>query len=75
MSRLRYIRQNVLRLTQEELAKALNISQPSVSALESTDKFFHHMPRIREIALERGIEWSDALFFDPLPEAESEVAA
>jgi len=69
MSRLRYIRENVLVMTQEELAVELGISQPSVSALERTDRFHHHMPRIREIAIGKGIEWDDRLFFEPLPEA------
>lgn len=77
MSRLRYIRENVLDMTQEELAVALGISQPSVSALERTDRFHHHMPRIRDLAIERGVDWQDALFFDPLPhisEPEAQVA-
>lgn len=70
MGALRHIRENILGLSQAEMAVLTQVSQGTVSKWEagklapSRDE----MARIRAAAIERGIAWNDAWFFaSPAP--------
>lgn len=66
MNPLRHIREDVLGLSQAEMAVVAEVSQGTISKWEagklSPDRA--EMQRIRSAAISRGIAWDDAWFFD-----------
>ena len=84
LSTARYIRECVFRInTQSEFARLLAYTQATISRIESGDIDIgpEFQRRVRRLASERGIEWSDSLFFEvpsppkrPTRRAEARVA-
>lgn len=58
---VRYIRTEILQMTQEELAELLGIRQASVSVMETKGEFpTRHLPTIRNAAIAKiGEDWQD----------------
>ncbi|MCK1585463.1 helix-turn-helix transcriptional regulator [Bradyrhizobium sp. 168] len=72
MSALRFIRKDVLSLSQAELAAVAEVSQGTVSKWEAGEltPSLDEMSRIRTAAIARGVDWDDRWFFDaPVDEA------
>jgi predicted transcriptional regulator len=72
MSALRFIRKDVLSLSQAELASVADVSQGTVSKWEAGElaPSLAEMSKIRAEAISRGIDWDDRWFFDaPVDEA------
>lgn len=69
------IRKNIFQMTQAEFAIAAGVTQPTVSRWDSGELFpsTPDMAKIRSFAKSRGLEWSDAWFFDGVPQAEGET--
>jgi transcriptional regulator with XRE-family HTH domain len=65
MSTIRYIRQQVLKITQAEMASIAGVEQPTVSRWERDvhQPSLHHLNRIRTEALRRSLKWDDRWFF------------
>jgi transcriptional regulator with XRE-family HTH domain len=65
MNSIRHIRESVLRITQIELAEIAGTTQGTVSRWEkgTLEPDRDQLAKIREAAIERGIEWRDSLFF------------
>lgn len=65
MNALRYIRRNIFKATQAEFAVVAGVTQATVSRWEGgVSPSLDEMKAIREAASERGIDWSDAWFFE-----------
>ena len=65
MNALKHIRKNVFAVTQAEFATVAGVTQATVSRWENgVAPSLEEMQAIRSAASERGIDWSDALFFD-----------
>lgn len=65
MSPIRTIRTKLFRLSQVEFARLIGRTQASVSRWESGGPFTNEdMAAIRKAAFDRGIEWSDRIFFE-----------
>lgn len=65
-----FIRQHILRMNVTEMAKALKVSLPRVTAYEMEGAFpKKHHPRIIELGKERGVRirpsWLDSVPWDP----------
>jgi predicted transcriptional regulator len=72
MSALRFIRKDILDLSQAELAAVAEVSQGTVSKWEAGEltPSLDEMSRIRAAAISRGVAWDDRWFFDaPATEA------
>jgi transcriptional regulator with XRE-family HTH domain len=70
MTPVEFIRKTVLKLTQSQLAEALDTTQASVSRWETAGRFPTDIqPKVRELA--RGGMWSDTWFFDVPTDAET----
>lgn len=71
MSALRFIRKDVLALSQAELAAVAEVSQGTVSKWEAGEltPSLEEMSRIRGVAIASGIAWDDRWFFDVPSEA------
>jgi transcriptional regulator with XRE-family HTH domain len=66
MKPVEHIRKSVFGLSQEAFAEVAGVSQPTVSRWE-TGEFEPNrdeLPRIRDAARGRGIEWDDRWFFE-----------
>lgn len=74
----RYIRECVFRIhTQSEFARLLAYTQATISRIESGDMDIgpEYQRRVRRLASDRGIEWSDSWFFEvPKPKRPSRRA-
>ncbi len=70
MSAIRFIRKEVLGVSQAELASIAETTQTTVSRWEKGESFpdLSHLGRIREAVLSGGQKWNDAYFFS-VPEA------
>ncbi len=69
MNALRHIRKNVFAVTQAEFASLAGVTQATVSRWENgVAPSLEEMQAIRKAASDRGVEWSDTMFFE-LPEA------
>ncbi len=69
MNALRHIRKNVFAVTQAEFASLAGVTQATVSRWENgVAPSLEEMQAIRKAAADRGVEWSDTMFFE-LPEA------
>ena len=67
MSAIRYIRREVFKATQAEFAALAGVTQASVSRWEAGGApSLDEMQSIRRAAAERGIEWNDTWFFEPV---------
>ncbi len=65
MNAIRHIRKNVFQLGQKEFAEVAGVTQSTVSRWENgVSPSLDELERIRVAAFDRGIEWSDALFFE-----------
>lgn len=66
MSTLRFIRKDVLSLSQAELAAVADVSQGTVSKWEAGElaPSLAEMSKIRDAAIARGVAWDDRWFFD-----------
>lgn len=71
MSALRFIRKDVLSLSQAELAAVAEVSQGTVSKWEAGElaPSLDEMSKIRDAAIARGVAWDDRWFFDAPAEA------
>ena len=71
MNEISFIRKTVFKMTQVKFAEVLETSQANVSRWERGvfDPGQEDMRRIRKHALENGLEWNDAWFFE-VPEKE-----
>jgi len=65
MNAVKHIRTQVFKLAQAAFADVAGVSQPTVSRWEQQDvsPSRDDMARIRNAALERGLEWNDSWFF------------
>lgn len=77
MSAIRHIRKNVFQLGQKEFAEVAGVTQSTVSRWENgVSPSLDELERIRVAAFGRGIEWSDALFFEsPVGSSAGEAGA
>lgn len=65
MSAIRHIRREVFKATQAEFAAIAGVTQASVSRWEAGGApSLSEMQAIRLAAVERGIDWNDAWFFE-----------
>lgn len=73
MNAVKHIRTQVFKLAQAAFAEVAGVSQPTVSRWEQQgmSPSRDDMARIRNAALDRGLEWNDSWFFD----APEEVAS
>ena len=73
MNRMLHIRKQVFGVTQAEMAVIAGTRQATVSRWEAgvLNPDLSHLQRIRDAACERGLEWNDAVFFEPLPAQEA----
>jgi len=71
MNALRFIRKDVLSLSQAEMAAIAGVSQGTVSKWEAgdLDPSLDEMSRIRDSAISRGLTWDDGWFFRTVEEA------
>jgi DNA-binding transcriptional regulator YiaG len=69
MSPILQLRKRVFGISQAELASIANTSQGTVSKWEAgeLEPDREQLALIRSAAHERGLEWSDAWFFEPAP--------
>jgi transcriptional regulator with XRE-family HTH domain len=68
MSAIKHIRREIFKATQAEFATLAGVTQASVSRWEAGGSpTLDEMQAIRNAAAERGIDWNDALFFEPAP--------
>lgn len=67
MNSIKYIRTEIFRVSQGEFARIAGVNQSTISKWEGggREPELDHMKRIRDEAIGRGMEWSDALFFEP----------
>lgn len=77
MNAIRHIRKNVFQLGQKEFAEVAGVTQSTVSRWENgVSPSLDELERIRVAAFGRGIEWSDALFFEsPVGSSPGEAGA
>jgi transcriptional regulator with XRE-family HTH domain len=76
MTPMLYIRRDVLKLSQVEMAEIAGVSQSTVSRWESgVAPSLGELALIRAEALRRKVEWRDSMFFEPPPDASPEDAA
>ena len=69
-----YIRKRVFRVSQVGMAELLGVSQAAISRQETTGFIPTDRQRvIRDLARERGLEWSDSWFFEVPPDVEHEI--
>jgi len=65
MNSIRYIRTKMFGLSQSEFASLIGRTQASVSRWEGGGPFTNEdMAAIRKAASERGLPWSDRVFFE-----------
>jgi predicted transcriptional regulator len=66
MNSLRHIRKAVLGISQADMAAVAEVSQGTVSKWENGELNPNRdeMARIRAAAMDRGLAWDDAWFFD-----------
>jgi len=65
MTPIRYIRTKMFGLSQSEFAALIGRTQASVSRWECGGPFTNEdMAAIRKAALQRGLTWSDRVFFE-----------
>lgn len=66
MNQLAFIRRDILKVTQTEMAWLTGVRQATVSRWESgeLEPSLEQMQRIRAEALRRGVPWDDRWFFD-----------
>jgi DNA-binding transcriptional regulator YiaG len=69
MSPILQVRKRVFGISQAELAAIANTSQGTVSKWEAgeLEPDREQLALIRSAAIDRGLEWSDAWFFEPAP--------
>lgn len=72
MSTMLYIRKTVFSMTQVEFAAALKVAQSQVSRWEKGTREPSHreLQAMRQLALDRGLEWSDSWIFE-VPDPQS----
>ncbi len=77
MNPMPMIRKDILVVSQAELAAIAGTSQPTVSRWERGEQHpdREHLARIRAAALERGVSWDDAWFFEAPGRAPSTESA
>lgn len=67
MSAIRHIRREIFKVTQAEFASIVGVAQATVSRWETgVAPSLDDMQAIRRTATERGIEWRDEWFFEPV---------
>jgi len=69
MNQIEYVRKHILRVTQTEMARIAKVTQATVSRWEAGEfgPSQDELRLIRNEAIERGILWNDAVFFEPVP--------
>lgn len=73
---VRFIRRDVLGLTQAQLATVLKVKQASVSRWESAGRFpAEHLAAVRQMARMARADWSDSWIFDPPAKLADQAAA
>lgn len=72
MSPMQHIRKAIFRISQVEMASITATTQATVSRWEKGELVpdLTHMARIRDAAQDRGLNWSDDLFFPPATQSE-----
>lgn len=81
MNAVEHIRKRIFKLKQAPFAAVAGVSQPTVSrweqdSLPGSQPSRAEMDRIRNAALDQGLEWDDSWFFQTFPdEAAEETAA
>ena len=73
---IRYVRRNVFKATQQELADLGGVSRSRISRYESAgeDPPYTFLQRLRKAAMDLGLPWdSDWLFAPPAPEPDVPV--
>jgi DNA-binding transcriptional regulator YiaG len=75
MRPIEHIRREVFKMTQAAFAEVAGVRQPTVSRWEGGEfePNRNELERIRDAAIQRGIEWKDDWFFE-VPAQESERA-
>jgi len=70
------IRKRVFGMSQAEFARALDVSQSTVSRWETgaLEPSRQEMAAVRDLASSRGVTWSDRWFFDEAPPEKKEDA-
>lgn len=73
---IRHIRKTIFGETQKGFAKIAGVSQSTVSNWErgEWEPTLDNISRVRSEALRRGLEWSDAVLFEPVPSHEGAAA-
>lgn len=76
MTQIAHIRQSIFKMTQKDFADLAGVRQSSVSRWERGTPLSHReMAAIRSAAIERGILWNDAWFFEAPPAPRRPVAS
>lgn len=80
MNAIRYIRKTIFQVNQAEFASLAGVTQATVSRWEDDENgaapSLDEMTAIRRAAAERGLDWSDAWFFEaPASPSNEEQAA
>lgn len=70
------IRKNVFGASQKEMAAIAQTTQSTVSRWESGELLpdLAQLDRIRSVASQRGLKWSDGWLFEPAPKPDSAAA-
>jgi transcriptional regulator with XRE-family HTH domain len=80
MNAVEFIRTKIFKLKQAPFAEIACVSQPTVSRWEQgecvgSEPNREEMERIRNAAIDRGLEWNDSWFFQTFPDDESAEAS
>ena len=75
MNTIKFIRKNIFKVTQKDFASILGVTQAVISKWEREAPAMPgltEMQTIRSEALNRGLKWSDSVFFQQLNQVDSE---